>query len=153
MYVCRLFPAAKCRVVAPLAVGRESQRIVIGVDRPREVFPVTGFAIGRGSGEFLSVGGAVAGFAISDGMHTGQWEAALGVLQQHVGLRLPVTSYMALLTVVPQLSLMVVSVAICTGRADMAKHQIFVTRAAGDTPMSAVQPKTGFIVREFHLLR
>ena len=116
--------------VARLAVEPEAGGRVIRIRRLAVVGHVALGAIGRRADKRARLLGAVAGIAVSGGMHTGQWETTVGVFREHVILQFPIARRMTILAIGGQLSLMRVGVAVHTVRFHLIELQVGMTTAA-----------------------
>jgi len=101
-------------MVASLTIGCEGEARMVGIDRSIQVAAVTNFTGGRSANVLDTITGLVAGFAVYGSMDTGQGEAAFGMLLEQLGHRLPIPRDMAVLTVLSQLSFVMVGMAIGT---------------------------------------
>lgn len=131
MFKCCPLPASERSMVATLAVGTECKAGVIRICCTGQVTCMANFTLGRSTRKLLSSTSCMAGLAVGHCVNTGQGEPPIGVLNKKIGLRFPIPRNMTILTLIPELPLVVVGVTIGAGRSNVTKHQFAVTGTAG----------------------
>lgn len=136
-------PAPESCLVAGLAIERESGRSMVGFFGRSVVGRVAVITFHRGAGVFLLGMPAVAGFAVRHGMGAGQSKAIGCVQLKGILAVLPVSRGVTALAFGTELAVVLIGMAVDTGRTDMAEDGIFVTADTLCGRMSTHQRKSG----------
>lgn len=141
--IVRVSPAGRSRLVTDPAVERKTGLRMIRLLCQRIRLGMAIVAHHRRAGIFLPRVADVAGFTISDCVRAGEGESHRRMQLQRASTVLPVARRMAVLTIRPELAIVVVGVTIYTGDSHVAERRALV---AADTLRRGVrthQNKTG----------